>query len=189
MNRTHIRDSFKWNSSKKFGWREPANTATRFTGSLLGTMDWGKRWNMIFIPWSVWAFVRISASCLLGWEKEARQLEKSNMINTGTLLCGRCHYLLTQNGTFVSLCCSTKHNVCVQHYSAPLILLWATTGTWASLIYLVKMLQTFFSYGGHWNLTTAGLRAFVRAEECYISGGKPSSRRAGGQSSPTMPDP
>lgn len=102
------------------------------------------------------------------------------MINTGTRLCGRCHYLLPQNRAFVSLCCSTKHNVCVQHYSAPLILLWAKTGTWASLIDLIKMPQTFSSYGDHWNLTTAGLGAFLRAEGVLHPRMKCSSRRAGG---------
>ena len=71
------------------------------------------------------------------------------MINTGTLLFGRCHYLLTQCVSFILLWCSAKHNMGVQHYSVSMILLQATTGTWVSGSYLLKMLSMFSSYGGH----------------------------------------
>lgn len=96
MNKTHIRDEFKWNSIKKFRSRKPTNMAIQFIWSILGTVDWGKRLNTIFISQSVQAFVTISPTCFLAWETEASQSEKSNMINTGTLLFGRCYYLLAQ---------------------------------------------------------------------------------------------
>lgn len=85
-NKTHIRDEFKWNSIKKFRWRKPTNMAIEFIWSILGTADWGKRLNTIFISWSVRAFVTISATCFLGREKEASQGE-SQIWLTQELFC------------------------------------------------------------------------------------------------------
>lgn len=186
VNETHIRDSFKWNSIKKFGRRKSASTALKFTGSILGTVGWGERLNTIFIPWSVRAFVTISATCLVGGEKEARQLEKSNMINTGTVLRGRCHYLLPQNVAFVSLCAAKTQCVCsallcssdfvISHPRSlgQFDLFDSNTSDTAQLWRPLKFNNCWFSW---------------EQGECSSSGGKSSPRRAGSQSSPTEPDP
>jgi len=56
---------------KKFRLRKPTNMATQFIPSALGTEDWGKRGNTIFISLSEQAFVTTSATCLFSWEKQA----------------------------------------------------------------------------------------------------------------------
>jgi len=43
MNKTHIRDEFKWNSIKKFKLWKPTNMAVQPIWSILGTADWGKK--------------------------------------------------------------------------------------------------------------------------------------------------